>query len=92
MLKKNIIIFLIIILTFFIDLLTKNLALNHLIINYSLSINNHLLAIDIENSSNKKCERCWHKCKTVGTNKRYGNICHRCITNVYGKGEIRINA
>ena len=42
MLKKNIIIFLIIISTFFIDLLTKNFALNHLIINYSLSINNFL--------------------------------------------------
>ena len=42
MLKKKIIIFSIIILTFFIDLLTKNFALNHLIINYSLSINNFL--------------------------------------------------
>jgi len=58
----------------------------------NISINNHLLAIDIKNSNNKKCERCWHKCKTVGINKKYGNICHRCITNVYGEGEIRINA
>ena len=42
MLKKNIIILIIIIFSFFLDLLTKNYALNHLIINHSLSINNFL--------------------------------------------------
>ena len=57
-----------------------------------ISINDHNLYINIENTKNKKCDRCWHKCKTVGENKKYANICNRCITNVYGKGEIRINA
>ena len=42
MLKRNIIILIIIIFSFFFDLLTKNYALNHLIINHSLSINNFL--------------------------------------------------
>ena len=42
MLKRNIIILIIIIFSFFLDLLTKNYALNHLIINHSLSINNFL--------------------------------------------------
>ena len=42
MLKKNIIILIIIIFSFFFDLLTKNYALNNLIINHSLSINNFL--------------------------------------------------
>ena len=42
MLKKNIIILIIIIFSFFLDLLTKNYALNNLIINHSLSINNFL--------------------------------------------------
>ena len=42
MLKKNIIILIIIIFSFFLDLLTKNYALNNLIINHSVSINNFL--------------------------------------------------
>ena len=42
MLKRKVIILIIIIFSFFLDLLTKNYALNHLIINHSLSINNFL--------------------------------------------------
>ncbi len=42
MLKKNIIILIIIIFSFFLDLLTKNYALNNLIINHSLSVNSFL--------------------------------------------------
>lgn len=42
MLKKNLIIFSIIIFTFFLDLITKNYALSSLIINHSISINNFL--------------------------------------------------
>ena len=61
--------------------------------NYNkISINGHDISVDIINSKNKKCERCWHKCDSVGKNKEYNNICKRCISNVFGKGEIRINA
>ena len=61
--------------------------------NYNkISINDHDISVDIINSKNKKCERCWHKCDSVGKNKEYNNICKRCISNVFGKGEIRINA
>ena len=42
MLKKNLIIFSIIIFIFFLDLITKNYALSSLIINHSISINNSL--------------------------------------------------
>lgn len=42
MLKKNLIIFSIIIFIFFLDLITKNYALSSLIINHSISINNFL--------------------------------------------------
>ena len=58
----------------------------------SIAINEHNIIIDIVNSKNKKCERCWHKCKTVGQDKKYVNVCNRCISNVFGEGEIRINA
>ena len=42
MLKRNIIIFIIIIFIFILDLLTKNYALDYLMLNHSLSINNFL--------------------------------------------------
>ena len=75
--------------------ITSNAFLKNIDENYSedtISINDHKLNIDIINSDNKKCERCWHKCKTVGLNKKHKSICFRCISNVFGEGEIRINA
>ena len=42
MLKKNKIVFLLIFIIFFLDLITKNYAINNLILNHSVSINNYL--------------------------------------------------
>ena len=42
MLKKNKIVFLLIFIIFFLDLITKNYASNNLILNHSVSINNYL--------------------------------------------------
>ena len=42
MLKKNLIIFAIIIFTFFLDLVTKNYAINNLLLNHSITINTFL--------------------------------------------------
>ena len=53
------------------------------------NINGEKLKVEIENSKNKKCERCWHRCISVGTDKNYKTLCVRCISNVYGSGEIR---
>ncbi|AZP36252.1 Isoleucine--tRNA ligase [Candidatus Annandia adelgestsuga] len=36
-----------------------------------------------------KCLRCWHYFKKNNKNFKYYNLCNRCITNVYGEGEIR---
>ena len=75
--------------------ITSNAFLKNIDENHSentISINNHKLSIEIINSDNKKCERCWHKCKSVGLDKKHKNICFRCISNVFGEGEIRINA
>ena len=57
-----------------------------------IGINAHKISVDIKNSINKKCERCWHKCTTVGKDKKYSSICSRCVSNVYGDGEVRKNA
>jgi len=42
MLKKNIIIFSLVFIIFFLDLITKNYAINNLILNHSITINNYL--------------------------------------------------
>ena len=49
----------------------------------NISINNHLLAIDIENSSNKKCERCWHY---FDVDSQTGDTlnCQRCQDHLHG--------
>ena len=52
-------------------------------------INGEKLKVEIENSKNRKCERCWHRCISVGTDKNHKTLCVRCISNVYGSGEIR---
>ena len=75
--------------------ITSSVTLNKIkenVIHNAIEINNHKLIINIENSKNNKCDRCWHKCNSVGKNKNYNNICERCVSNVYGEGEIRKNA
>ncbi len=36
-----------------------------------------------------KCQRCWHYVNKLSLNKKYINICKRCIINIIGKGEKR---
>ena len=43
----------------------------------------------VEKSNHPKCERCWHKNKTVNFNKDYKDLCKRCYENIYGDGEQR---
>lgn len=39
--------------------------------------------------SDKKCERCWHRCADIGENSQHPTLCLRCVENVDGKGEER---
>ncbi len=42
------------------------------------------------NATNKaKCDRCWHHSDDVGKQQQDANLCQRCVTNVYGDGEVR---
>ena len=52
---------------------------------------NEKIKIEIINSKNKKCERCWHKSESVGLNGEHPTICNRCISNIHGDGENRKN-
>ena len=40
-------------------------------------------------STHKKCERCWHYRKDVGYEKEHPTICARCVSNLFGSGEVR---
>jgi isoleucyl-tRNA synthetase len=40
-------------------------------------------------STHGKCERCWHVREDVGANTEHPSLCGRCISNLYGAGEVR---
>ena len=47
------------------------------------------LSINVKKINHSKCDRCWHFESSVGIHKKYPTICQRCITNLFGDGEIR---
>ena len=46
--------------------------------------------IVIQENNNTKCDRCWHKHKSVGSIKEHEKICSRCHDNIFGNGEKRL--
>ena len=47
------------------------------------------LRIKVSKSSANKCERCWHRVSSVGSNSQHPQICQRCISNL-AEGEQRL--
>jgi len=45
--------------------------------------------IDVAASLHDKCERCWHYREDVGADKQHPGLCSRCVSNLYGSGEVR---
>ena len=45
--------------------------------------------IDVSASLHEKCERCWHYREDVGADARHATLCARCVSNLYGSGEVR---
>ena len=45
--------------------------------------------IVVNSSAHKKCDRCWHYRADVGADKAHAQICGRCVSNLFGKGEPR---
>ncbi|MGH8675819.1 MAG: class I tRNA ligase family protein, partial [Burkholderiales bacterium] len=43
-------------------------------------------------SRHPKCERCWHYRKEVGAHAEHPGLCGRCISNLFGPGEVRPHA
>lgn len=47
------------------------------------------LDVVVNASTHVKCARCWHYRADVGSHAEHGDICARCVANLFGKGESR---
>ncbi len=45
--------------------------------------------ISVTSSNYEKCERCWHYRQDVGNNTEHPTLCDRCVSNLFGTGEVR---
>ncbi|MDH4216029.1 MAG: isoleucine--tRNA ligase [Gallionella sp.] len=45
--------------------------------------------IDVSASAHGKCERCWHYREDVGADGQHPTLCGKCVSNLYGGGEMR---
>ena len=53
----------------------------------------HAYFIEVKKSPHRKCVRCWHYRKDVGTDVRHPELCTRCVSNLPdGAGETRLYA
>ncbi|WP_419185567.1 isoleucine--tRNA ligase [Polynucleobacter meluiroseus] len=50
------------------------------------------LEVAVRASQFKKCVRCWHHAKDVGSNAQHSELCGRCVSNLFGDGEHRLFA
>ncbi|SFP78303.1 Isoleucyl-tRNA synthetase [Nitrosomonas cryotolerans] len=46
-------------------------------------------SIFIKSCQHLKCERCWHYRQDIGNNVEHPTLCNRCISNLFGTGEVR---
>ncbi|HEX4879845.1 MAG TPA: class I tRNA ligase family protein, partial [Limnobacter sp.] len=45
--------------------------------------------IDVATAQGDKCERCWHVRPDTGADPEHPAICGRCVSNLFGEGEVR---
>ncbi len=50
------------------------------------------LSVKATPSPDTKCERCWHWRADVGSDPAHPQICGRCVSNLFGAGEVRQHA
>ncbi|PHV12462.1 isoleucine--tRNA ligase [Chitinimonas sp. BJB300] len=49
-------------------------------------------SISVQPSAAAKCERCWHYRSDVGSHAEHATLCGRCVSNLFGSGEVRKHA
>lgn len=47
------------------------------------------LALEIKVTQSEKCARCWQRRSCVGHIGEHADLCERCVSNVFGDGEVR---
>ncbi|MDP4027876.1 MAG: class I tRNA ligase family protein, partial [Gallionella sp.] len=47
------------------------------------------LEIKVTPSAHSKCARCWHYRADVGSDPAHPTLCGRCVSNLFGSGEVR---
>ncbi|TXG97211.1 MAG: isoleucine--tRNA ligase [Nevskiaceae bacterium] len=47
------------------------------------------VGVDVKSSAHTKCDRCWHYRADVGSDAAHPTICGRCVSNLFGSGEVR---
>ena len=55
----------------------------------SVSSDSTAMNVLVRASAHKKCDRCWHYRADVGADPAHPQICGRCVSNLFGKGEPR---
>ncbi len=45
--------------------------------------------IEVSPTAHRKCDRCWHWRADVGTEAAHPTLCGRCVSNLFGAGEVR---
>jgi isoleucyl-tRNA synthetase len=45
--------------------------------------------IAVTPSVHPKCERCWHYRQDIGRSAEHPTLCSRCVSNLFGSGEVR---
>ena len=58
----------------------------------NIELSNEGLEVLVRGSQFKKCGRCWHHTKDVGSNADHPELCGRCISNLFGDGNHRLFA
>ena len=48
--------------------------------------------VEVTALAHGKCERCWHVREDVNADPAHPGLCGRCVSNLYGEGEIRVYA
>jgi isoleucyl-tRNA synthetase len=48
--------------------------------------------VEVVPSAAKKCERCWHYRADVDAHADHPGLCGRCVSNLFGEGEVRTHA
>ena len=51
--------------------------------------NGQAFTVHAQTSQHTKCDRCWHYRSDVGSNAQHAALCARCVSNLYGPGEVR---